>query len=165
MQDLPTVIASAISAIAAAVVAWVAVKAFYRFKSQKWWERQCDSYLKVLDALADADAYYDRELRATARQSDAPDEQIADLLEKARNADREIQKAIDLAELFISKEAHQRLVQYRMDINAAGRTTDEDGTQRNWTSHLIDTSEAIATCRADMIKIAKRDLGLPEESP
>ena len=153
--------ASAVSAISAAVVAWVALVALRRFKSQKWWERRVDSYLKVLDALADASAYYDRELRAEARGTRSPTPQIEDLMEKARKADQEIAKAIDLAEIFISEDAHQRLIQYKRDITRADRTVDDDGVHIGWAGHLVARSDAITTCQADMIKIAKKDLELP----
>ena len=108
--EIASIIASVVSAISAVVVASVAWAAWRSFKSRKWWERRVDSYLRVLDALTDADAYYDCELRAAATQSKASAVQIEDLAQGARNADQEIQKAIDMAELFISKEACQRLI-------------------------------------------------------
>ena len=150
-----------ISAISAAIVAGVAVMALRRFKSQKWWERRLDSYLKVIDALLDARAYYDRELRAEVRQSSIPDEQLKVLLENARSADQEIQKAIDLTELLISKKAHRRLIQYKKDIALAERTFDDDGFMVDWVRHLSACLDATTTCKADMMEITKKDLALP----
>lgn len=155
------VIPSAISAISAVVVACVAWAALRRFKSQKWWERRVDSYLRVLDALADASAYYDRELRAEARGNQVPDDQREDLVRRARKADQEIQKVIDVAELFISDEAHQRLIQYKNDSARADRPVDDDGVHIGWAGHLGARSNAIRACLADMVKIAKGDLEIP----
>lgn len=83
------------------------------------------------------------------------------LVEKAREAEEEIQRAIDLAELFISNEAHQRLIQYRKGIALAERTIDEDGGMRSWTDYLSDGLDATTSCQADMIEIARRDLEIP----
>ena len=159
--EIANIILSAVSAISAAIVAGVAWAALRRFKSQKWWERRVESHLKVLDALADADAYYDRELRAAVTQSEAPAEQIKDLAERARNADQEIQKVIDLAELFISKDAHRRLIQYKKDIARADQNVGDDGFMKSWTDHIRAGSDATRNCQADMIKITKKDLKLP----
>lgn len=155
------IIVSGIAAISAAVVAGVAIVALRRFRSQKWWERRVDSYLKVLDALVDAGAYYDRELRAEVRQSPVPEEHMRVLVEQARRAEQEIQRAIDLAELFISNEAHRRLIQYRKGIALAERTIDDDGGMRSWTDYLSDGLNATTTCQADMIEIARSDLEIP----
>ena len=156
-----TLIVSVISAISAAVVAYVAWEALRRFRSQKWWERRVDSYLEVLGALSDASAYFDRELLADMRQSPVPAQQTEDLAEKARKADREIRRTVDLAELFISTKAYRRLKQYMQDSARAVRTIDDEGNQVSWTDHLSAGLDAVTTCQADMIKIAKEDLELP----
>ena len=159
--EMLDIIPSAISAISAVVVACVAWAALRRFKSQKWWERRVDSYLKVLDALADASTYYDCELSADVRGAQIPDDQHEELVKRARRADQEVAKAIDLAELFISEHAHQRLIQYKRDIARAERTVNDDRSMRTWFQCLDEGLDAITRCQADMIKIAKKDLELP----
>ena len=159
--ETTNIILSTVSAVSAVVVAVVACVALRSFRSRKWWERRVDSYLKVLDALADSDAYYNRELSTEFTQSEAPAEQMKDLLEKAWSANQEIRKVIDLAELFISNEAHQRLIQYKKDIARASRNIDNDGYMTSWVDHLSSVLEATRACQTDMIRIAKKDLELP----
>lgn len=154
--------ADVVAGASALVLAVVAIKAFRSFESRKWWERKCQAYLKVLDALADAEAYYDRELRDAARLSEEPSSDIEGLADKSREAAREIQKTIDFAELFISDEARRRLIRYKNEMVAAGHPIDVDGNEiMDWVSHLIGSSEAIKSSKADMIKITKKDLKLP----
>ncbi len=143
------------------ILAWFAWTALRDFKSKKWWERRVESYLTVLVALADAKSYYSRELRGEATQSEVPPEQIKNLAEKARSAEQDIQKAIDMAKLFITEEAHQRLIRYQRDYASANRLIDDDGVFTSWTDHLKTRLDAITTCQADMIEIAKKDLELP----
>ena len=153
--------ANVISAASALVLAGVAVKAFRSFESRKWWERKRDAYLEVLDALADDAAYYDREIGAANQLSEVPKDEIKDLADKSGEARRKIRKAIDLAELFISDEAHQRLLQFRNDTAVAGQFVVDDVVDNDWVKYLFDSQDAIAACRADMIEIMKKDLKLP----
>ncbi|MDE0281915.1 MAG: hypothetical protein OXN16_12695 [Gammaproteobacteria bacterium] len=157
-----SMISSAVSSVAAVILACLAWVALKKYKSDKWWERRVESYLKVLDALADTKSYYNRELRAEATQSEAPPEQIKNLAERAQGAEQVIQKAIDMAELFISKEAHQRLIEYQIDSASTNRPVDDNGVLTSWVDHVIARLDAITTCQADMIKIAKKDLELPK---
>lgn len=159
--EIANIILSALSTIAAVILAWLAWTAWRDFKSRKWWERRVESYLMVLDALADAKSYYSRELRAEATQSEVPPEQIENLAEKARNAEQDIQKAIDMVKLFISEEAHRRLIRYQKDYASASRLVDDDGVFTSWADHLITRLDAITACKADMVEIAKKDLELP----
>ena len=153
--------ADVISGVSASVLAVLACLVYRRFESRKWWERKCDAYKQILDALADTHAYYDREIRAADQLSEIPEDELAGLVEKYTNAVRDIQKAIDFAELFISNEARQRLVQYKNEMALTGQFSHDGEVYNSWAFHLAEGLDAIRTCQTDMIKITKKDLKLP----
>ena len=147
------IVASALTTIMiAAVSSWITVQlSLRRFRTEKWWERRVAAYERLIEVLHHSKAFFERHLKASYEGWEISEERDNKLRVKAREAGREIAKAVDLGGFLLGAEARARLKRYKKDEDFASDTT-------SWDEHLHRDWEATNSCLQDLIGIARRDL-------
>lgn len=150
---IPHVVAGA---IVAALTVWLTVKfALWRFYREKHWERKAQAYESILDALHHIKQYFEAEYDDQFRdgKNQAIEERKEALGQRLRQAHAELSRQKDIASLFISLKAIERLSDYEKATDRATQTT-------SWFEHLEISFAAVRSCLADMLEIARHDLNL-----
>jgi len=138
--------------VIATVSAWITVQlSLRRFRAEKWWERKADAYSKVIEALHNSKTSADHFLVAEIRGLKLPEDRDEEMRSRMRAAKDEILKAMDVGSFVLSKEALDRLRQYKRD-------TDEALKQNSLFEYLETNVTAAERCLNDIIEISKRDL-------
>jgi hypothetical protein len=141
----------AIGIVIAAVSAWITVQLSLRqFRAERWWERKAEAYERIIGAFHDFKIFASRQA-AELQKKEMSEEAGATLRARARKADDDILKAIDIGALYLSDEAQSRLRQYQNEERSAQDLN-------TWFGYLEADRNAADACLKDMIKIAKRDL-------
>lgn len=123
----------------------------HRFRTEKWWERRVDAYIQVIEAFHHSKALVDAQWDAEAKGKELPEDRINEILTRAREANKEIDRAIDLSGFFLCSEARERLFKYRRDAAEASRVS-------GWHEHLELNWSAKDSCLENLIAIAQNDL-------
>jgi hypothetical protein len=144
----------AIGIVIAAVSSWITVQLSLRqFRSERWWERKAEAYERIIGAFHDFKILRSRQGAAELQNKEMSENESAELLARAKAADDEILKAIDLGAFYLSDEAQSRLKQYQSEERSA-----RDLNLNTWLEYLKSDLAASDACLKDLIQIAKRDL-------
>lgn len=152
--DLSELVGNVIVGIVIAVASsWITVQLSLRkFRNEKWWERRVTAYERVIEALHQIRIYVALLYDAAAVGKDLSNPEFEELGVKAKKAQLELFRAIDMGSLFLSAEAHQRLLRFRRDQEKI----DE------WGEDLLRVMErdlhTTDSCLEDLIRMAKKDL-------
>ena len=175
-MDNPTalqVIIGLISAIVIAVISSiVTIKlSIHQFRTEKWWERKAEAYIKIIEAL------YHISTEATGMKVELTGKKFNDLISanketlkrlntvmsKSEAGFEEVSKTVNIGELFINKEASKELIGLAKKINEQidsikplKSEADMEPTRKFWE----EREEMVRTCIVPLIKIAKKDLGI-----
>ncbi|HEX9758307.1 MAG TPA: hypothetical protein VGB26_11000 [Nitrospiria bacterium] len=142
--------------VIAAVSAWITVQlSLKRFRKEKWWERKADAYVRVIEALHHVKNFPDRLFDAGSSGQNLPEEKEKELIKHAEKAENEIQKALDIGAILLSKEAIIRLKHYKKDLDDA---LSQDPQRQNYYEFQLTVLENSKKCLEDIIKISKKDL-------
>lgn len=136
----------------AATSSWITVQlSMRRFRTERWWERRVKAYERVIEAFHNSKAFSDVHLKAIYTGKEISEEQDKEIRARAKEAGREIERAIDLAGFFLGNEARSRLKQYQKDVaNSSAAMSWHEYLEQDWT--------AINSCLEDIIEIAQKDL-------
>ena len=138
--------------VIAAVSSWITVNlSLRRYHSERWWDRKAEAYSSVIEALHHSKVFCDDHLTAVMLGQELSKEQNQELRARARKANAEIAKAIDVGAFLLSDDALGRLRRYKEEANKASE-------EQTWFDYLSEDQKAITECLRDMIEIAKRDL-------
>jgi hypothetical protein len=150
MTQAVTAILTAI--VIAAISSWITVQLSLRkFRAEKWWEKKVDVYSKVIEALHNSKMFAHYHLEAEYHGSHLLEGQDKELRERAKAANDEILKAIDVGAFIFSDEALARLQKYQKE-------SEEAGNHQSWFEYLEADLAATDSCLKDLIQIAKRDI-------
>lgn len=138
--------------VIAAVSSWITIRlSLNRFRTEKWWERRVDAYSKVIEALHNSKAFSHQNLEAVYVGKGLPDERDKELSHRAKIAEDDIMKAIDVGAFLLSDEALSCLKQYQQEVARASQ-------YKSWYEYLEADLQATEKCLNNLIQIAKRDL-------
>lgn len=127
--------------------------AFWRFRKEHLWSRKVDEYIAILEALHVAKDDASEYIAETVGRRDRSDEQKKESYGKSREAQRRIQKALDMGGFLLCPAASAVLVDVLKGIDSAKdqpKPYDQAG----------DVFEAIEKCVNSISAIAKEDLRL-----
>lgn len=146
-------VATILAAVAiSAVSSWITVQlSLRRFRAEKWWEMRVDAYRQLIEAFHDSKAFSATHLDADYEGLDVPEEADKELRARAKDAERDISRAADLAGFLLGDEVRARLQRFRREEAKATETN-------NWQEYLRREWEATNSCLQDVIEIARREL-------
>jgi len=152
---MPEYIATlSISIIVAIVSARVTVFwALRRFREEQMWSRKVDEYAAILEALHVVKEEASDYMLETEENRDRSEEQKEDSYGKSREAQRRIQKALDMGGFLLRSDANTALIDVLKGIDSAKdqpKLYDQAG----------DVFDAIQKCVNSISAIAKEDLRL-----
>jgi len=132
----------ALALIVAVVTAWATVQFSIRqFRTQKWWEVKAEAYRDILDNLQKAES----NLRMF-------DENLGDgEFDKFISNIRRLEWHNAHESMFISDAAAKRLDRLREELNSNQNNSENQNI-------FIGASTLLASCRKDLIEIAKQDI-------
>jgi hypothetical protein len=136
---------------------------FWRFRDEKWWSRKADAYSVIIDSLhvsKDCSTQDLAEMRAIDAGIQINEEYRKELMSRAREADRQIRKAIDTSSFLLCDEAVRVLEELRAGLDRADALLEDQlpNDLGGYQSFLKSQMEAIKTCLDHLPKIAKQDL-------
>jgi hypothetical protein len=132
------------------IAAWFA---FTRYRKEKVWERKEASYREVIEALNETDEWIRSSYSALSRDTDLPREAKERLGAQAKASTAKIRKAINCGGLLLRAEAVTRLREYRAAMDGFDRSAD-------FQSYLAKLDDETSACLADVVKIARAELGI-----
>lgn len=138
--------------VIAVISAWITVQlSLRRFRTEWWWQHKADAYSQVIDALHNSKVFADQHLEAEYRGRELTEERKKELRARARAAQDDIQRAMNVGAFVLAEEALNRLKLYREDAEAAAQYD-------TWFEYLDADLDAVDRCLKDIIDIAKKDL-------
>jgi len=140
----------AIAVLTALITVYLAL---HRFRTEKWWERKAETYSHIIEALHSAKHTLEVNYKAEMNRHDIPAERDKTLNERSLQANDDIRKSIDTSAFLLCDAAHQRLVRYSKEADAVD-------TECSYFEYLDNLIPIHASCIADIIKIARKDLGI-----
>ena len=143
-----------ISIIVAVVSARVTVFwALRRFREEQMWSRKADEYSAILEALHVTKEEVSDYMAEIDEHRDRSDEQKEESYGKSREAQRRIQKALDMGGFLLCPEASTVLIDVLKGIDLAKK-------KPNPYDQARDIFDAIQKCVDTISAIAKEDLRL-----
>ncbi len=136
----------------AILTAFVTVRLSLRqFRSERWWERKAEAYGNIFEALHHIAHYYSEMQGEMMGYREMPEERRKELGERARKADAELDRAIDVSSFVLSVVAVGELQKLQRDLEKARHTT-------NWSEHVNDSLVAVLSCLERLRVIGRNDL-------
>lgn len=121
-----------------------------KFRTERWWERKADAYLKIIDALHRSKALTENYLEAQEEGRVVSKEEDKKLTEDSKKAHKEINMAIEIGALLLSNEALKKLKQFQKRNIDLGRA--------DLYKYLENDLATTKSCFNELIEIAKKDL-------
>ena len=109
------------------------------------------AYENIITALHHSKAFSDTYIKVEMEIRELTEDQERELRIKTKNAEEEIDKAIDVGILFLSENAIGVLKKYRQEADKANSVT-------SWSEYLQKDSEAIGNCLKIFPELARKDL-------
>lgn len=136
----------------AAASSWITVRlSLRRFQTERLWERRVENYQRIIDLLHDSGVYFDAMLEAEINGHELTDEKKERLRTRTTEGREQLEKQIDISSLFISREARDRLIKFRRELNLIKKSND-------YIDFLEGHCVAISGCLESIIAISKKDL-------
>jgi hypothetical protein len=140
--------------VVAVVSAYVTVRlAIKRFRAEQWWSRKADAYAAILEALHCSKDCDSAHLSEVVEGRELNEEYRTQLLERGRNANWQLRKAIDTSKFLFCNEAVAVLDELRVGLQNA-----DDAQQ--YVEKLESCYSAEKKCLDQLPAIAKKDLGV-----
>jgi len=127
--------------------------AFVKFKSEKWWEKKAEVYTEAISALHDIKVFFEENMDACHAQEEMNSEHFNKLDTSLNLAMSNLKRITNFNIFILSKKAFSCLEKYISDMS---KTKNEI----SLTTYLDDSLSFTYKCIAEMIKIAKKDLGV-----
>jgi hypothetical protein len=151
MQSTQLVASFVISLASAAIAVYFAL---WRFRRETWWKKKAEIYESILDALYRVGEYIDFEFD-NLRAVDAPanSEREDRLGKQYAEGLAELRRQADIGSFTISAEAIEALQQFQRACGDSKKTT-------SWSEHLIRMMYAVDSCKSDILRAGRNDLGV-----
>jgi hypothetical protein len=148
-MSIANILTSLLTAFIASVL--TAVFAFWRFRSERWWEKKFAAYEAIFEALHDMTTGFDYELEIIEQGGTVSEDEMREHAEQFLVGKTKIRKQIDVGEFLLPKTAIDALWKLMKELDKAQRGT-------SYHDYIDEMCLALTRSLGEIRQIAKSDL-------